>query len=653
MASSYSRVANARNSVEFVSTATAPVERSVMNTMPTVLTTFNAGDIVPIYYEEVLPYSTWNIDVDFVIRQNTLKTPTMGTMTADLYAFFVPNRIINESWKTVFGENPNGAWSVEPISLAPLFAVDSSVPSSYSTIQINVGSPLDYYGFPTQAPIPKEVLSSCNDLKIRGYIEIYNEYFRDQNYQPPIPYSKLNVYEGFIGSNGPSPIGLNVGWDSFTTANYDIIQGNAQVPVITAEQQDNSLGGGAVSQAVYGNAQSVTSGSQPGYIRLSARSSLSTFDANGSLLRANKLHDYFTSVLPSPQKSATQVFVPVSFEGENWVRTSTENMLPVAGTPPIRFEFNSNPSNSAHFFGTASVSSGASPDDYGNRPMIAYPDDTLNDNSNYTYPTNLYADIQNAGISLEDLRMSAAVQQVYEQLARSGSRYRSYIRGFFSLEVDDPFLDIPCYLGHIRRDLELFQTAQTAPSQDGSTPQGNLAAFGYTNSGGHLVRDIFYEHGYLHVFCVVRHRNVYSSYMARDNFRMTMLDWYQPQLANISEQPVYSREINPFLPASQANAAVFGYQEAWAEYRFDPDRVSGLMRPGISDSLAVWNYADDFNSALVSASGEWLKSNSKQVLDRTLAVTSEVSHQFKGQFRFKIRKELPMPVYSVPGLDIV
>lgn len=138
--------------------------------------------------------------------------------------------------------------------------------------------------------------------------------------------------------------------------------------------------------------------------------------------------------------------------------------------------------------------------------------------------------------------------------------------------------------------------------------------------------------------------------MSRDNFRLSMMDFYQYPLANISEQPVYTREINPF---STDEEGVFGYQEAWSEYRMIPDRVSGFMRPGIELSLSNWNYADDIDTSLQIANGDWLRSNAKEVVSRTTALQDMDLPQFKGQFFFEIKMERPMPVYSVAGLDII
>lgn len=111
---------------------------------PRLLTTLNAGDIVPVYCAEVLPHDTFSIDLDFITRQATLAVPVMGELVQDYYAFFVPNRVVNKSWNNVMGENTSGTWTAPEISLAPLVK-----PGMYATnnVQVPIGSVADYYGF--------------------------------------------------------------------------------------------------------------------------------------------------------------------------------------------------------------------------------------------------------------------------------------------------------------------------------------------------------------------------------------------------------------------------------------------------------------------------------------------------------------------------
>lgn len=586
---------------------------------PRLLTTLNAGDIVPVYCAEVLPHDTFSIDLDFITRQATLAVPVMGELVQDYYAFFVPNRVVNKSWNNVMGENTSGSWTAPEISLAPLAKLGMY---ANGRVQIPIGSVADYYGFPTQAPLSIEILSQCHDLKFRGYLECYNRYFCDQNYQPIIPYTKLNAYNGF-----------------FQPANslISLFNGNSDISPSKASDGSYEGGGSFVKETVgeggyFGNYQDMPT------MRTS-------FSALGKPLKANKIHDYFTSVLPTPQKGE-RVAVPI----QGFVPLNTTDYQLSTMDYPL-------------------LMSNADFDQGRETPLILKYDNTVGTadvtesgeflTDGVIQATNLFADLQNAGVSVsvDDLRMSSAVQRVYELMARGGSRYVELINSFFGLDTDNPFNDIPTFLGHFRRDLDLFQTAQTSATPDGDgTPQGNLAAFGYTNKDGKLFTKTFLEHGYIHIFTVIRHKNIYSTMIDRDNFRMSMLDFYQPPLANISEQPVYTRQINPF--ADTAIDGVWGYQEAWAEYRYEPSRCSGYMRNrgavGTSaDDLSVWNYADTMYPVTQRiANGEWLKSNTADVVSRSTALSEREAPQFKLLINFHITKERPLPCYSVPGADI-
>lgn len=603
----------------FSSAPMAELEFSIMTDNPQHLTTFSAGDIVPVYCAEVLPHDTFKIDLDFVTRQATVAVPVMGQLVQDFYAFFVPNRIVNKSWKNVMGENTSGSWIAPSVSLAPLVTADRGL-----TYKVPVGSIADYYGFPTQLSIPYTVLGQCHDLKFRGYLEIINNFFRDENYQPPYAYSKLNVYNGFFEPDG---------------SEYSL-DGKSGLFVPNLTESDGSFAGGSIVKELFGDGSTNIQG-------VGGLNKKTSYSMLNRPIKANKLHDYFTSVLPSPQKGR-QVALPV------------RGFAPLNTTDNVSiFDKNLKLSSSSILGNNGDIRNlGINITDNYSGDVVATADHASGTTFANINGSNVVADLGQSGvaISVTDLRLSSAIQRVYEILGNGGSRYTEFINSFFGITVDNPFDDIPMFLGHFRRDLDLFQTAQTSASPSGDvgagTPQGNLTAYGYTNKGGNFFHKTFNEHGYIHIFTVIRHRNVYPAFLSRDNFRLSMLDFYSYPLANISEQPVYTREINPFNEPSVENPGVFGYQEAWAEYRYEPDRVSGYMRPGIDQSLAMWNYADDFSSDLISADGEFMFSNTEDVVSRSTAIQDRAYPQFKCQLMFHITKERAMPVYSIPGADI-
>ena len=125
-----------------------------------------------------------------------------------------------------------------------------------------------------------------------------------------------------------------------------------------------------------------------------------------------------------------------------------------------------------------------------------------------------------------------------------------------------------------------------------------------------------------------------------------MLDWYFPEFANLGEQAVLNKEIYLQGNNTAADEEAFGYQEAWAHYRYTPDIVTGEMRSNYDQSLDVWHYADYYESK-PTLSDEWIQETDANI-ERTLAV--QTHDQFLGDFYFDAVYTRPMPLYSVPGL---
>jgi hypothetical protein len=168
-------------------------------------TAFNAGELVPIYLDEILPGDNFKMNLNAIIRQTTLLKPIMDIANIDVFAFFVPNRIIWDDFKKFFGEN-NDPWAVTDDVLIPVI---KSPKSGWK-----VGTIADYMGL----PVNKEGLE-VSALPFRAYAQIVNDWFRDQNLQEASHINKTSSNSN--GSNGDNYVSdLELGGKPFIANKY-------------------------------------------------------------------------------------------------------------------------------------------------------------------------------------------------------------------------------------------------------------------------------------------------------------------------------------------------------------------------------------------------------------------------------------------------
>lgn len=267
-------------------------------------------------------------------------------------------------------------------------------------------------------------------------------------------------------------------------------------------------------------------------------------------------------------------------------------------------------------------------------------------------PNNLYVSDYMANISINEIRTAFQIQRLLEKDARGGSRYRELIKMHFGVDNQDARMQVPEYLGGKRIPINVDQVLQTSATNDVS-PQGNTSGYSMTSDVSSLFTKSFTEHGILMGLVAVRTDHTYQQGIARGWSRRTRFDYYWPALAHISEQPVYVKEI--FAQGTEADNNVFGYQEAFADYRFKNSYVSGAFRSNYSMTLDSWHYADYYDPRELNGnadfvlSPEWLEETPVNV-ERTLAVSTELEDQFIGDFSFDLTYVRPMPLHGTPGL---
>ncbi|QCS37506.1 major capsid protein [Tortoise microvirus 111] len=359
---------------------------------------------------------------------------------------------------------------------------------------------------------------------------------------------------------------------------------------------------------------------------------------------ASKLHDYFTSCLPAPQKGSASAI-------------GIGGIAPVYSQDSVTvedFDLTDDPSSLTWYSSAGGMQSGAAYNlqGYVNPGGSTSILDTYRGSANIgstalgtsVYPYNLIADLNAAtgALNVNDLRFAFQLQKMLEKDARGGTRYSEYLLEHFGVNAGDERLQRPEFLAGSRSPINVQQVAQTSQSSDGS-PLANVAAYSLSNGTSRFTKS-FVEHGFVLGVCVLRYYHTYQQGIERFWRRTNRIDYYDPVYANIGEQPVYTDEL--YAPA--VSSVIFGYNEAWADLRYKPSRISGDLRSAAAEGLDVWHFGDYYQGSPYLTAA-WMQEQPSYV-DRTLSVSSSVVDQFILDIYSKVDAVRALPTYSVPSL---
>lgn len=527
------------------------VPRSTFDRSHAYKTTFDAGKLIPFFWDEVLPGDTKHIRATTFGRLATPLHPIMDNMYLDVHWFFVPARLTWENWEKFMGERVNPADDPN----------DYTIPQATVTLgSIAPTSCVGYFGIPYRDGVTAPITVSA--LPFRAYQLIWNQWYRDENLQNSIAVPL---------DDGPDDI--------------------------------------------------------------------SAFHAADSCLVRNKRKDYVTACLPWPQKGDA-VFVPLGDTAPVTATTPLEKSITQVlrtGTS-TRYDMRANDPGG---HGPQVVPMGPYLQNYGAAdefPVeLEYGVTVAN-----VAAMGLSADLASAtSVSINDLRLAITIQQLLERDARGGTRYIEMIFSQFGVQSDDARLQRPEYLGGSTDMVNINPVAATATSA--TVPQANLAAIGTAVSNSGFTKS-FTEHGFLIGIASVRADLTYQQGIERSWFRQTRYDHYFPTFAHLGEQAVLNREV--YAQGTSDDTEAFGYQERWAEMRYKPSRITGLLASEQPSSLDVWHLSQEFES-LPALNGTFITENPP--IDRVIAVPSEP--HFICDIWIDYKDTRPLPVYSVPGLE--
>lgn len=562
----------------------APVPRSVFDR--SFIHTFSAdfGQLIPFFLEDCVPSDTFKLSN--VIRVSTLPmvSPIYNAVKIKSWYFFVPYYLLWRHFDRFISGGKDGTYEVLP----PIIG-DSS-----DGVKFEKGSIGDYFNFAVGVQLPPADCPSA--FPFMAYQRIYRDYFLNQDVQ-----TNSNINNWFPDDDSKFQLG-----DGFQTS-------------------------------------------------ISPTGSSSDDDPAIDLLAMryrNWEKDYFTAALFQPQRGQP-VAMPVNLSGASGnevpIRFNKEN------TESFQFGVHGPANSNAVIYSGGSTYSdnypayimgGSVPDN----PTPGWLGFKAMDASHGSYhlvadksSLDSYLSTSSGGFLIDDLRLATQLQLWLERNMRTKAQYNEFLRMHFNDAPIDLRLTKPYYIGGSSQVLNVTQVLQTSQSTEDSE-LGQRAGTGNSYGAFDIGRFHCHEYGLIMGIMSIMPDAMYTQGIPRTWSKRSRYDYYFPEFAQLSPQPVYTKELYAGSDTTKNNT-VFGYEGRYDEYRVAQNYVTGLLRDPSQLDFYTYTLARQFDD-YPTLSSEFISSEGTVRHDAFVAGTT--LPPFICQVGVGNRAVRPMPYVNAP-----
>lgn len=543
------------------------LKRSRWNFPMSNITNFRQGALIPFGWTPVIPSETISCNVSSLIRLAlTLAKPVMGDMYFTYGAYFVPYRILFKDYEEMFGAGKPTEWS------NPVEYVLPSIPFMTSGSKNLAGSAA---GYDAVVGARGSVNSSGQIVSIPGNLANY--------------------------------LGLPETYDSSYGTNYDSID---MAPFAAYERIWSDFW----RDENYQN-------EDPDLEKVKALAPGSTgvrTNLRFHLHYANRFHDYFTSLLPAPQKG------PAVSAFSNLITLPELYTVGTSTNPIVLGDWSKSPINA-----NLATSGGG---------KVGF-----NTSSTPTVNTQVGSTNLGVNIGVDELRQCFALQRARERNARCGSRFVEAMLGTFEAHLPNSVAQKAEFLGGNTISLNKTSVPSTY-----DTP-GKLGAFSATGGNQSVFVKTFNEPGILMFVGTVRIKHHYTQGISPFFQKFRRYQAYDPAFAHISEQPVARKQY--IALSDDSPDGVLGFNEPFVEYRKPIDLITGNLRhkSGQTD-INAWTFQEDLTPDASISPEIYYPEDRNEIATCCVDYNNTLPDWvFIGHFKISLTRTGPMPVYSIPG----